>query len=129
MPSDAERTRQSSATIPADWLIPYKEGFLVELEGIGYAPGTIYHFRYAVDLFREQVAIRGLGPCDIDAPVLAELQDSIPAPRSRNAIRSRRACVARFVEYLVTAGVIVAPAAEPLPPPGRLDQLSADYGD
>ena len=109
MPSDTDRTRQSSATIPADWLIPYREGFLAELEGLGYVPGTIRHFSDTIDLFREQVAVRGLGPCDIDAPVLAELQDAVPKPQSLNASRCRRSYLARFTDYLVTAGVIAKP--------------------
>ena len=127
MPSDADRTRQSSTTIPADWLIPYREGFLAELEGLGYAPDTIRYFRHAIDLFREQVAARRLGPGAIDAPALAEIQDSMAAPRTRNAIRNQRSC-ARFVAHLVGAGVIVVTPPPPTPP-GRLDQLSADYGD
>ena len=129
MPSDADRTRQSLTTCSTDWLTPYREGFLAELEGLGYAPGTVHHFRLAIDLFREQVTVRGLGPGGIDAPVLAELHDAVPKPQSLNASRCRRSCLARFTDYLVTAGVIAAPAAESSPPPGRLDQLSADYGD
>ena len=53
----------------------------------------------------------------------------MPAPRSQKAIRSRRACAARFVEYLVSIGVVAPPAAEPPPPPSRFERLSADYGD
>ena len=53
----------------------------------------------------------------------------MPAPRSRKAIRSRRACAARFVEYLVSIGVVAPPAAEPPPPPSWLERLSAGYGD
>ena len=53
----------------------------------------------------------------------------MPAPRSRNAKRSRCACVARFVEHLVSAGAITATTPEPLPSPDRLERLSADYGD
>ena len=129
MPCDTDRPRQSPATCPDDWLSPYREGFLDELEGLGYTPGTIHHFRHAIDLFREQIAVRRLGPGDIDALGLAEVQDSVPAPRSRNAIRSRRACLARFVEHLVRAGVVVVPAPEPPPPPDRLERLSAHYGE
>ena len=129
MPYDTDRPRLCPATCPDDWLIPYREGFLAELEGLGYAPGTIHHFRHAIDLFREQAAVRGLGPGDIDALGLAEVQDSMPAPRSRNAIRSRRACLARFVDHLVCVGVGVVPAPEPPPPPDRLERLSAHYGD
>ncbi len=53
----------------------------------------------------------------------------MPKPQSLNARRCRRSYLARFTDYLVTAGVIAAPATEPSPPPGRLDQLSADHGD
>ena len=129
MPSDTGPTRQSLTTCPATWLIPYREGFLAELEGLSCAPGTIRHFRAVIDLFREQVAARGLGPVDIDAPGLAELQDAVPKPQSLNASRCRRSCLARFTDHLVAAGVIVAPAAAPSSPPGRLERLSADYGD
>ena len=129
MPSQTGPTRQSPTTCPADWLIPYRRVFLAELEGLGYAPGTIGHYRDAIDLFREQVAARGLGPGDIDTPGLAELQDAVPKPRSLGAARCRRSYLARFTDHLVTAGVIVAPAAEPSLPPGRLERLSADYGD
>ena len=129
MPYDTDRPRQCPATCRDDWLIPYREGFLAELEGLGYAPGTIHHFRHAIDLFREQAAVRGLGPGDVDALGLAEVQDSMPAPRSRNAMRSRRACLARFVDHLVCVGVGVVPAPEPPPPPDRLERLSAHYGD
>ena len=129
MPSQTGPTRQSPGTSLADWLIPYRLSFLAELEGLGYAPGTIGHFRAAIDLFREQVAARGLGPGDIDARGLAELQDAVPKPQSRGARRSRRSYLARFTDHLVTAGVIVAPAAEPLPPPNWLERLSAEYGD
>ena len=118
MPSETGPTQQSSTTWPTDWLIPYREAFLAELEGLGYAPGSIRHFQDAIDLFREQVASRGLGPGDIDAPCLAELQDAVPKPQSLNASRCRRSCLTRFIDHLVTAGVIVAPEAEPLPPPG-----------
>ena len=129
MPSQTGPTRQSPGTSLADWLIPYRLSFLAELEGLGYAPGTIGDVRAAIDLFREQVAARGLGPGDIDARGLAELQDAVPKPQSRGARRSRRSYLARFTDHLVTAGVIVAPAAEPLPPPNWLERLSAEYGD
>ena len=130
MPSDSDRTRQSlDNTSPDDWLAPYRAGFLAELEGLDYAPGTIRHFRDAMDLFREQAAVRRLGPGDIDAAKVAELQDTVPVTRSRGAIRFRRQCVARFVDHLVSAGAIATMAPEPPPPPGRLGRLGADYGD
>ncbi len=129
MPSKTGPTRQSPTTCPTDWLIPYRQAFLTELEELGYASGTILHYRDAINLFREQVAARGLGPGDIDVPCLAELQDAVPRPRSLNAGRCRRSCVARFIDHLVTAGVIVAPAAEPSPPQGWLVQLGTSYGD
>ena len=129
MPSETDRTQQFPTPCPADWLIPYRQALLAELEGLGYTPGTIRHFQDAIDLFREQVAVRGLNPGDIDVLVLAELQDAVPRPRSLNGSRSRRSCLARFTDQLVTAGVIVAPAAEPPPPRGWVEQLGADYGD
>lgn len=129
MPSQTSSTQQSSTPCPADWLIPYREAFLAELEGLGYASGSIRHFRDAIDLFREQVASRGLGPGDIGAPCLTELHDAVPLPQLLNASRCRRSHLARFIDHLVTAGVIVAPEVEPLPPPGRLEQLGADFGD
>ena len=129
MPSQTSSTQQFSTPCPADWLIPYRETFLAELEGLGYASGSIRHFRDAIDLFREQVASRGLGPDDIGAPYLQELHDAVPLPQSLNASRWRRSHLARFIDHLVTAGVIVAPGVEPLPPPGRLEQLGADFGD
>ena len=129
MPSKTGPTRQSPTTCPADWLIPYRQAFLAELEGLGYASGTIRYYRDAIDLFREQVAARGLGPGDIDVPGLAELQDAVPRPRSLNAGRCRRSCLARFTDHLAITGVIVAPAAKPSPPRGRLEQLGVSYGD
>ena len=127
---DADRTRrQSDRPCPADWLVPYREVFLAELETLGYARGTSYHYRHAIDLFQEQVAVRGLGPGDIDAAGVVELQDAVPVPRSRDASRTRRSCVARFVGYLVSAGAIVATAPEPSPAVGWLEQLDASYGD
>ena len=126
---DADRTLQSDLPCPANWLIPYREVFLAELETLGYAHGTSYHYRHAIDLFLEQVAVRGLGPGDVDAAGVVELQDAVPVPRSRNAIRTRRSCVARFVEYLVSAGAIVATSPEPPPAVGWLEQLDANYGD
>jgi len=129
VPSETDPKRQSTATYPADWLIPHSEVFLTELEVLGYASGTIHHYQHAIDLFREQVAVRGLGSGDITALGLAEMQDSMPAPCSRNAIRSRRACAARFIEHLVSAGVVATSAVGPSPPPSRLERLSADYGD
>lgn len=129
MPPKTDRTQRSPATCPADWLIPHEEGFLAELGGLGHAPRTICHYRHVIDLFREQVAVRGLGPCDIDAPGLEEMQASMPGPRSRDAVRCRRACIARFVGHLVCAGAIAAMAPEPSPPPDRLGRLAADYTD
>ena len=129
MPSETTPARQSPTPWPAGWLVPYREAFLAELEGLGYASGTIRHYQHAIDLFREQVALRGLGPVDIDAASLAELQDAVPKPRSSGARRNRRFCLARFANHLVTAGVLDAPAVEPSPLPGRLEQLCADYGD
>ena len=129
MPSETTPARQSPTPCPAGWLVPYREAFLAELEGLGYASGTIGHYQHAIDLFREQVALRGLGPVDIDAAGLAELQDAVPKPRSSGARRNRRFCLARFTNHLVTAGVLDAPAVEPSPLPGRLEQLCADYGD
>ena len=67
MPSETTPARQSPTPCPAGWLVPHGEAFLAELEGLGYASGTIGHYRHAIDLFREQVALRGLGPVDIDA--------------------------------------------------------------
>ena len=129
MPLETDRTQRSPATCPADWLTPYGESFLAELGTLGYTSGTINHYRRAVDLFREQVAVRGLGPGGIDAPEPAEMQASMPELHSRNAIRRRHACVARFVGHLVSAGAIAASAPEPPPPPDRLGLLAADYGD
>ena len=124
MPSQTSSTQQSSTPCPADWLIPYREAFLAELEGLGYASGSIRHFRDAIDLFREQVASRGLGPGDIGAPCLADLHDAVSLPQLLNASRCRRFHLARFIEHLVTAGVIVAPEVEPLPPPGWAQALA-----
>lgn len=130
MPSDADRTRQSlDNTSSGDWMIPYREGFLAQLESLGYAPNSINRFRHVTGLIHEQVAVRGLGPGDIDAAKVAELQDTVPVTRSRDAIRFRRQCVARFVDHLVSAGAIARMAPEPPPPPDRLERLGADYGD
>ena len=129
MPPKTDRTHRSPSTCPADWLIPYGESFLAELGTLGHAPSSINVHRHAVDLFREQVAARGLGPGDIDAPCLAEMQASMPEPRSRNAIHSRSACIGRFVGHLVSLGAIASITPEPLPPPDRLGRLAADYGD
>ncbi|MCY4240741.1 MAG: tyrosine-type recombinase/integrase [Rhodobacter sp.] len=126
MPSDTDRARRSRATCPAGWLVPYRDRFLAELESLGYAPGSIWKLRQAIDLFREEVAVRGLGPGDIDAAGLAELQDAVPVPRSRREIRFRRRCVARFVDRLVADGAIAVP--ERPVPPDWLGRLAADYG-
>ena len=128
MPSDTNRTRISSAPCPGAWLIPHREAFLAELETLGYAAGTVRHYRDNIDLFCRQVAIRGLGPADIDAAALAQLHQAIPALRTLNARRTRHACISRFTDHLASAGVIAAPAAM-TPPPGRLEQLVTDYGD
>lgn len=126
MPSDEDRTRQSRATCPAEWLAPYRDRFLAELESLGYAPGSINRFRHVTGLIHEQVAVRGLGPGDIDASGMAELLGAVPAPGSPSAIRNRRYCAIRFTGYLVAAGVIAAP--EMSVPPDRLERLAADYG-
>lgn len=129
MPSGTDRTRQSQPTYPADWLAPYRKELLAELEALGYARSTIGHVRQASDLILEQVTVLGLDRGDIDAAGMVALQDAVPMPGSRNAIRCQRRYVARFVEYLVSVGAIDAMAPEPSPSPGRLEQLGADYSD
>ena len=71
MPSEDSPGRDSPlTTMPCRLVDPVQGGdFWPNLRGLGYVPWHDVSFlRYAIDLFREQVAARGLGPCRYRRP-------------------------------------------------------------
>ena len=53
----------------ADWLAPHRDTFLAELRGDGFAPGTIQHYRYVIDVVCSAIDSRGLGAMTVNEPV------------------------------------------------------------
>lgn len=120
---------ESVAPDGTGWLVPHRENHLNELHRLGYAVGTIIKHKRAVDLFIAQADLRAVDASDIDEAVLAELRDAVPELRSAAEQRYRQVCIARFVAWLASIGVIDPPPLPPPPAPGSLEHLSAAYGD
>ena len=121
--------KQNEEQAEAGWLTRHRDAYLGELSGFGYATGTIQSYSRAIDLFCEQVTGRGLDAGDIDEAVLAELRDAVPTLLSAKGQRGRRGCIARFIAYLVDAGVIGLPTPPAPPTPGSIDHLCGMYGN
>ena len=105
----------SSVPKSAGWLAPYRDTFLTELGGLGYAASTIGHYQRAIDGFCGQVEARRLGAGEIGAEL--------------GATHERKEHITRFIEHLIGAGVMAPPSPAPPPGPGPLDELSMAYGD
>ena len=111
----------------ADWLAPHRDTFLAELRGDGFAPGTIQHYRYVIDVVCSAIDSRGLGAMTVNEPVLVGIRTT--ATRNMTAKRRRTWNVRfdRFIEYLVNAGVLAPPPpAEPVAP-DAMSHLRAEY--
>ena len=108
---------QEPSSVPksAGWLAPYRDTFLTELGGLGYAASTIGHYQRAIDGFCGQVEARRLGAGEIGAEL--------------GATHERKEHITRFIEHLIGAGVMAPPSPAAPPGPGPLDELSMAYGD
>lgn len=111
------------------WLFPHRDGYLHELNRLGYAARTIIKHRNAIDLFIAQAGLRGVDATGMDEAVLAELRDAVREMRSAREHRDRQARIGRFVGWLASSGVINPPPLAPPPAPGSLEHLSKAYGD
>ena len=111
------------------WLLPHRHAYMGELDKLGYAAHTINTHAAAVNAFIGQVDLRQVGAGQIDASVLAELRDAVPKLRPIDEQRRRQWCIARFISWLASAGVIDPLMPPPPPAPGSLEYLTAAYGD
>ena len=111
------------------WLFPHRDGYLDELDRLGYAARTIIKHRNAIDRFIAQADLRSVDATGMDEAVLAELRDAVPEMRSAPEHRDRQARIARFVGWLASTGVIDPTPLAPPPAPGSLEHLSEAYGD
>ena len=104
--------RRPAASKGVGWLAPHRDTFLTELGKLGYAAKTIHHYQRAIDKLCAQVEARGLDAEEIGSELRAG--------------QERKGYIARFIEYLIDAGVMApqppSPAAPPAP--GSRDELS-----
>ncbi len=109
--------RRPAASKGVGWLAPHRDTFLTELGKLGYAAKTIHHYQRAIDKLCAQVEARGLDAEEIGSELRAG--------------QERKGYIARFIEYLIDAGVMApqppSPAAPPAP--GSRDELSLAYCD
>ena len=111
----------------ADWLVPHRDTFLAELRGDGFAPGTIRHYRYVIDMVCSAIDSRGLGPMTVNEPVLADIRTTATRDMTAKRRRTWNVRFGRFIEYLVNAGVLAPPPpAEPVAP-DAMSHLRAEY--
>ena len=69
------RAHEGSAPVDgADWLAPHRDTFLAELRRDGFAPGTVQHYRYVIDVVRSTIDSLGLGAMAVNEPVLAGIR-------------------------------------------------------
>ena len=69
--------RQDLEPCGGSWLFPHRDGYLHELNRLGYAARTIVKHRNAIDLFIAQAGLRGVDATGMDEAVLAELRDAV----------------------------------------------------
>ena len=111
----------------ADWLVPHRDTFLAELRGDGFAPGTIRHYRYVIDMFCSAIDSRDLGPMTVNEPVLTDIRTTATRDMTAKRRRTWNVRFGRFIEYLVNAGVLAPPPpAEPVAP-DAMSHLRAEY--
>ena len=111
----------------ADWLAPHRDTFLAELRGDGFAPGTIQHYRYVIDIVCSAIDSRGLGPMTVNEPVLGDIRTTATRDMTAKRRRTWNVRFDRFIEYLVNAGVLAPPLpAEPVAP-DAMSHLRAEY--
>ena len=111
----------------ADWLAPHRDTFLAELRGDGFAPGTIQHYRYVIDMVCSAIDSRDLGPMTVNEPVLADIRTTATRDMTAKRRRTWNVRFDRFIEYLVNAGVLAPPPpAEPVAP-DAMSHLRAEY--
>ena len=111
----------------ADWLVPHRDTFLAELRGDGFAPGTIRHYRYVIDMVCSAIDSRDLGPMTVNEPVLADIRTTATRDMTAKRRRTWNVRFGRFIEYLVNAGVLAPPPpAEPVAP-DAMSHLRAEY--
>lgn len=111
------------------WLVPHRDRYLSELSRLGYSASTIRQNKFAVNAFIAQADLREVDATDLDEVVLAELRNDVREVQSPRQHRYRQVCIARFIGWLGSSGVIHPPPSPPPPAPGTLEHLSAAYGD
>lgn len=121
--------RQHTAVGIAGCLAPHRDVFLDGLGKHGYAPRTIRYYSRVTGFFCAQVELRGLDAKALDESALAELRTAVPGEMTARQQSRWGACVGRFIDHLVDAGVLAAPPPAAAPTPGSLDHLSMEYAD
>ena len=121
------RAHQGSAPADgADWLAPHRDTFLAQLRGDGFAPGTIQHYRYVIDVVRTAIYTRGLGAKTVNELVLAGIRTTATRDMTARRRRTWNYRLDQFIEHLVNAGVLTPPPAKPVAP-DAMGPLRAEY--
>ena len=113
----------------AGWLVPHRDGYLSELSRLGYSASTIRQIKFSVNAFIAQADLREVDARELDEVVLAELRNAVRKVQSARQHRYRQVCIARFIAWLGSTGVINLPPAPTPPAPGTLEHLCTAYGD
>lgn len=128
MSSNIDR-EEAVAPVGPGWLVPHRDGYLSELARLGYSASTIRQNKFAVNAFIAQADLRETHARDLNDVVLTELQNAVREVHSARQHRYRQFCIARFIAWLGSIGVIDPLPLPPPPAPGSLAHLSAAYGD
>ena len=119
----------TSTSMDCFWLAPHRSAYLDTFAAQGYAAGTVSTHRRMTTRLCAEVEARGLGADELDAGVLAVLAAACPRTGSSSFERDLMSVARRFTGHLVDSGVIAPAPCEPLPLPGSLERLSAEFDD
>ncbi len=126
--SDPSGIPQPGEEMP-DWLLPLRNAFLASLLSLGLKTVTVRIYVPAVDWLCAEAGRRGLtGPDGIDASVLAQVREPLPARLSVHGRRIWASVLGRFIAWLVKENAIAAAPQPPEPPQTAREALMTDYG-
>ena len=111
----------------AGWPAPYRETFLAELRGHGFAPGTIQHYRYVIDVVCSAIDSRGPGAVTVNEPVLVDIRNTATRDMAAKRRRTWNFRFDRFIDHLVNAGVVTPPPPVEPVAVDAMDHLRSAY--
>jgi len=69
----------------------------------------VHQYERATRLFYEENKQRGLGPEDLNGPTIKGIQEAALNVTTMKTRKNSKFCLERFVDHLVSAGVIATP--------------------